>query len=67
MGAGSSVELLGPAECPLSKLNKYFRRHVILRGADIKPLLMYAKKYKDYFISDSSVYLEIDPDPFSML
>ncbi len=67
VGAGSGVELLGPAECPLSKLNKYYRRHVILRGADIKPLLIYAKKYKDYFISDSSVYLEIDPDPFSML
>lgn len=67
IGKTENVELLGPSECVIYKINKNYRYQVVFRGQDMPEMLFLAKKYKDYFIKDNSVYLEIDTDPFSML
>ena len=67
IGTVTGVELLGPSPCPLSKVNKYFRYHVILRSDRIDKPVMLAGKYQERFKKDRKVFLEIDTDPLTML
>jgi primosomal protein N' (replication factor Y) len=64
-----SVNMLGPAECPLGIINNNHRRHIILRGTSmgelhtaVRDILARYEKNKE-----TKVYLEIDVDPVSML
>ncbi len=67
IGTAKDVELLGPSSCPISKANKYFRFHVILRSDSIAKIIPVAQKYREFFMSDKKVYLEIDTDALTML
>jgi primosomal protein N' (replication factor Y) len=67
IGTSNGVEILGPSECPILKSNKYYRWHIILRSNNVREMIRIAKKYKNYFLKDSKVYLEIDTDPLNML
>jgi len=61
------ADLLGPAECPLSRIAKNFRYHIILRTfkfAKLHPLL--ADIFAQYK-PPAGVYVEVDIDPLSML
>jgi len=61
------TEILGPSECPLSKINSNYRNQILLRGPSITLLqkvagtLIYGYRAKD------GVYIEIDVDPASLL
>jgi len=63
----SVAEVLGPSECPLSQVNGNWRFHIIMTTLNFQGLhAALAAVLKDY-TSPSSVYLEIDVDPVSML
>ncbi len=58
-----TVMILGPAPCPLPKIQDYYRWQILMKGktiADLQKLASYGKKI---FENDGKVYLEIDVDP----
>ena len=63
------ADMLGPAECPIGKINENHRRHLILRGPVMGPLHSCAREVAARYEKgrDSKTYLEIDVDPVSML
>ena len=61
------AELLGPAPCPLSKIAKNYRIHVILKGKYISLLQAWIKNAGLQEGTKSKVYYEIDIDPVSMM
>jgi primosomal protein N' (replication factor Y) len=67
IGTLKGVEILGPSPCTLSKVKKYYRHHMILRGDNMMKLLSVASAYKSFFINNKNVYLEVDTDALSML
>ena len=61
------TEILGPAECPLSKIAANYRQQLILRGPSM-PLLHYlAATFISNFKAPGEVYIEYDVDPVSLL
>ncbi len=61
------IELLGPAPAPLSKLHNNYRWQIILKGNRINDMQYISKKANEFFKQISSIYLEIDIDPLSMM
>ena len=60
-----AAEVLGPADCPLEKIQGNWRRHILIKvspGADLKPILDAVSG-----IDDRSIRLSIDVDPYSLL
>ncbi len=62
-----SIDILGPAPAPLSKINNNYRWQMILKGDQIKPLQSIARLAQESFSKEKSLYLEIDVDPLSMM
>jgi primosomal protein N' (replication factor Y) len=61
------LSLLGPAMCPISRIKKNYRVHVILKlrdAASVKPVL---GELQDKMRTEGDHYLEIDIDPMNML
>lgn len=65
--AASETEILGPAECPLSKIAANYRQQVILRGSDISILQYLASVLVQNLKLQSENYAEYDVDPVSLL
>jgi len=65
--AAKETEILGPAECPLSKIAANYRQQIILRGPSISLLQYIAHTFKDNFKAPGEVYIEYDVDPVSLL
>jgi len=71
--AGSLIpkgaDMLGPAECPIGRINDSYRRHLILRGPVMGPLHTASRELAARYEKgkDTKAYLEIDVDPVSML
>ena len=65
--AASQTEILGPAECPLSKIAANYRQQAILRGPEISILQYLASSLAGNFKLPSEVYTEYDVDPVSLL
>jgi len=63
----AGTELLGPAECPLAVVSGNHRQQVILRSTQFRPLHRLARETLDGFSTPSSVYVEVDVDPVSLL
>ena len=65
----AGADMLGPAECPIGIINKYHRRHIILRSNSMDSLHNAVKAAIDQYDlkRDAKVYLEIDVDPVSLL
>ena len=61
-----NVDILGPAPCPIQKINDNYRWQMILRGNSIKILGILATSAREYMRKDSKIYLEIDVDPVFM-
>ena len=61
------AEIIGPAECPLSKISKNYRFHIILRGQDIRILQQAVYILLERYTHSTSVYIECDIDPVSLL
>ncbi|MCR4821437.1 MAG: primosomal protein N' [Treponema sp.] len=65
--AASHTEILGPAECPLSKIAANYRQQIILRGPSISLLQYMAWTFIENFKAPGEVYIEYDVDPVSLL
>ena len=65
--AAKNVELLGPAECPIEKINNNFRFQIILKSNSIIPLQAAARKLLYEYTHNQYVYIEYDVDPVSLL
>lgn len=61
------TEILGPAECPLSKIALNWRFQIILRGKSIKVLQAACASFLYNYSRPADVYIETDVDPVSML
>ena len=65
LGKGGSV--IGPAECPILKIARNFRYHIILKSRDIRAIRSAAQKLLNEYTHNSSVYIECDIDPLTLL
>ena len=61
------VEILGPSECPLSKISQNYRFQLILRGEKIVPLQNAVRQLLFDYRHPQEVYIECDVDPVSLL
>jgi primosomal protein N' (replication factor Y) (superfamily II helicase) len=62
-----ALRLLGPAECPVYRLNKYFRYHFQLQSASPRVLHEVLREVLTVVKTPSSVEYQVDVDPFNML
>lgn len=60
-------EILGPAECPISILNKNYRVHIMLVVNHISRLQAAVPRILKETKLAAEIYVEIDVDPQSML
>lgn len=65
--AAFETEILGPSECPLSKIAANYRQQLILRGQEISVLQYLASSLSKVLHLQSDVYAEYDVDPVSLL
>lgn len=61
------LDVLGPSECPLSKIAANFRWQILLRAISPNPLQKVCSKFLYGYKSPSNVYIEVDMDPVSLL
>ena len=61
------AEIIGPAECPIEKINSSWRYQILLKGTSIVPLQAAARKLLFDYRHDKNVYIEYDVDPVSLL
>ena len=66
-GAPRGMEIIGPAECPIEKINSSWRYQILLKGASIIPLQKAARKLLFDYTHNQNVYIEYDVDPVSLL
>lgn len=62
-----SVEILGPSECPLSKISSNWRYQILLRAPHVLLLQKLAGKLIYGYRAKEGVYIEVDVDPVSLL
>ena len=65
--AARHTEILGPAECPLSKIAANYRQQIILRGPSVALLQYMAQTFRENYKAPGEVYIEYDVDPVSLL
>lgn len=61
------VEILGPAPCPLERLNNNYRYHLILRAVSARAAAKVAQGLRNAVRVPAGVYLEVDVDPTALL
>ena len=61
------VEIIGPAECPIEKINSSWRYQVLLKSTSIVPLQAMARSLLQDYTHSQNVYIEYDVDPVSLL
>ena len=66
-GAPRGMEIIGPAECPIEKINSSWRYQILLKGSSIVPLQTAARKLLFNYTHNQNVYIEYDVDPVSLL
>ncbi len=66
-GAPRGMEIIGPAECPIEKINSSWRYQILLKGTSIIPLQTAARKLLFDYTHNQNVYIEYDVDPVSLL
>ncbi len=64
---GGAGELLGPAECPLARISKNYRYHVIVRALRFSEAHSRISQVLDGYRAPRGVYMEIDVDPQALL
>ncbi|MGA2766613.1 MAG: primosomal protein N', partial [Spirochaetia bacterium] len=64
---GGAGELLGPAECPLARISKNYRYHVIVRALRFSEAHSRISQVLDGYRAPRGVYVEIDVDPQALL
>ena len=66
-GSPRGMEIIGPAECPIEKINSSWRYQILLKGSSIIPLQNAARKLLFGYTHNQNVYIEYDVDPVSLL
>jgi primosomal protein N' (replication factor Y) len=66
-GTPGQVEILGPAECPLAVVAGSARTQILLRSTDAAPARAALGSALEGWKPPSQVYIEVDPDPVSLL
>ncbi|MBP5602999.1 MAG: primosomal protein N' [Treponema sp.] len=61
------VEIIGPAECPIEKINSSWRYQILLKSSSIVPLQSMARSLLMEYTHSQNVYIEYDVDPVSLL
>lgn len=61
------MDILGPSECPIEKINSSWRYQILLKGSSIVPLQNAARKLLFDYKHNQNVYIEYDVDPVSLL
>ena len=61
------TEILGPSECPLSKINSNYRNQILLRGPSVALLQRLAARLIYGYRAKEGVYIEVDVDPVNLL
>lgn len=62
-----TADMLGPAECPLSRVAGNFRRHILIRTRQFNALHALLTQIFRSYKPPAGVYVEIDIDPLSLL
>jgi primosomal protein N' (replication factor Y) len=62
-----SLILLGPAPAPLSKINKLYRWHLIVKAVDVQTLSKAISKIESLLRLPSGISISIDIDPISLM
>lgn len=65
--ATRGIEIIGPAECPIEKINSSWRFQVLLKGSSVIPLQALARKIAFDYTHNQNCYIEYDVDPVSLL
>ena len=66
-GTAKGVEIIGPAECPIERINSSWRYQILLKGKIISPLQAMARTLLYNYKHNQNVYIEYDVDPVSLL
>ena len=66
-GDDAGLEVFSASPCPVEKAAMYYRYHVLLRSGNISRLLYFAQLVLSRFTVPSSMYLEVDTDPVSLM
>jgi primosomal protein N' (replication factor Y) len=66
-GGSLLVDVLGPAECPIAVIAGNARRQILLRSNEASPARAALSAALSSWSPPSQVYLELDPDPVSLL
>ena len=61
------VEIIGPAECPIEKINSSWRYQILLKSSSVIPLQKMARSLLQDYTHNQNVYIEYDVDPVSLL
>ena len=61
------VEVIGPAECPIEKINSSWRYQILLKSSSVVPLQVMARSLLQDYTHSQNVYIEYDVDPVSLL
>ncbi|HNZ38630.1 MAG TPA: hypothetical protein PKN69_03785, partial [Candidatus Latescibacteria bacterium] len=67
--AEGKVEVLGPSEAPIPRINKQWRWHILLKGTSSQSLRAIAKGVQESFkrMHSRFVQLSINVDPISLI
>ena len=61
------VEIIGPAECPIEKINSSWRYQILLKSSSVVPVQAMARSLLQDYTHSQNVYIEYDVDPVSLL
>lgn len=61
------IEIIGPAECPIEKMNSSWRFQILLKSKSISVLQEAARHLLFDYSHNPNVYIEYDCDPVSLL
>jgi primosomal protein N' (replication factor Y) len=64
---GEMAEVLGPVECPISRISGNWRFHAIVRAKSLGPVHERVSETLDRFRPSSGVHIEVDVDPQALL
>lgn len=64
---GDDAVVLGPAEAPLFKISGSFRFHTLIKTTNFTRTHGLLNRLKEGYKAPSGIYLELDPDPVSLL
>lgn len=66
-GGYEDIEIFSPSPCLVERKAQYYRYHLLIRSVDASLLLRFSHELVSSFRVPSSVYMEIDMDPVSLM